>query len=403
MPSDDLRKLAISDTDFYELLGITFENSQKDLDRAWRKTALKYHPDKVGNDPVAKERFHLAQIGYDLLSEPTAKALYDNTRNARLQKKRQNELFQGRRRQMKDDLEERERGIKRARTEEDDNEEKRERDLRRLAEDGKRRRKELEEALRKDVQKEAEGENVSTGRSPALKGTKPNNGNSNGQTGVSEIDRTVTVRWPREGLGESIGQHQIIKLFSTFGSIEIAHLLNPKKLKMAKKDEKQLATICMIQYASIVGAHAAVVDFHNQKGSEWEVFDSVNWAANKEPGVLNGYQSIGSGAGSTPSTPARNGTRVSTSDFLNTTSSPSTPVFRDKGADVGLRKMPSFSSFSATSDTPKGSPVTKRLGTNSPSLEEMTMIRLKNVERGRLKDEIRRQDEEAAALERGRS
>ncbi len=403
MPSDDLKNYATSETDFYELLGITFENSQKDLDRAWRKTALKYHPDKVGNDPAAKERFHLAQIGYDLLSEPTAKALYDNTRSARLQRKRQNDLFQGKRRQMKDDLEERERGVKRERTEEDNNEERLERELRRLAEDGKRRRKELEEVLRKDVQKEAEEEHSRIARSPVSEGAKPKHGNPDWQNGVSEMDRTITVRWPREGLGESIGQDQIIKLFSAFGNIEIAHLSNPKKPRMGSKHKKPLGKICMIQYVSIVGAHAAVEDFDNQKGPEWEVFDSVKWAANKEPDVLNGSQSNGSEAGSGPSTPARKGIEIGTADFLNTINTPSTPMCWDEATGDGLRKKPSFSSFSATSNTPKMSPFTKSLGINSPSLEEMTMIRLKNAERKRLADEMRRQDDEAAAVERDRS
>lgn len=142
MPSDDLKTYATSSTDFYALLGITFETSQKDIDRAWRRTALKYHPDKVGADPTAKEKFHLAQIGYDLLSDPSSKAIYDNARTARLQRQRQNELFEGRRRQMKDDLEARERGVKRSWDEMGmGEEEKLEREIRRLAEDGKRRRK----------------------------------------------------------------------------------------------------------------------------------------------------------------------------------------------------------------------------------------------------------------------
>ncbi|KAL8824933.1 MAG: hypothetical protein Q9191_004719 [Dirinaria sp. TL-2023a] len=403
MPSDDLKDYATSDTDFYELLGITFENSQKDLDRAWRKTALKYHPDKVTGDPAAKEiarhKFHLAQVGYDLLSDPTTKALYDNTRAARLQKKRQNELFEGKRRQMKDDLEARERGVKRARTEEEDNEIKLERELRRLAEDGKRLRKEREEALRKVVKQEAEYGGDHPG-SPAPSSATPSDGESKAQMQVSEIDRTVKVRWARNSLGEPIGEDYIEKLFSTFGRIEGVHLLNPKPMKFGKKNKKELASICMVQYSSVVGAHAAVEDFPKQTGTEWAVFDSVKWAANKEPDFISSYQNGGSEAGSAPSTPLSNVSKTSRSAFFNLDSNPSTPLPAVNGSGERLHKMPSFSSFSATkSKNPHGSPLGDSLGGGSPSLEEMTMIRLRNAEKKRLADEIRRQDEEAAAAE----
>ncbi|KAI4185108.1 MAG: hypothetical protein LQ346_005985, partial [Caloplaca aetnensis] len=92
MPADDLKAYATSSTDFYALLDLTPQFSQKELDRQWRKTALKYHPDKVGaSDTVAREKFHLAQIGYDLLSDPAAKAIYDGARGARERKKRERE------------------------------------------------------------------------------------------------------------------------------------------------------------------------------------------------------------------------------------------------------------------------------------------------------------------------
>lgn len=395
MPSEDLKSYATSDTDFYELLGLTFENSQKDLDRAWRKTALKYHPDKVKpTDTEAKEKFHLAQIGFDLLSDPTTKALYDNTRTARSQKKRQNELFEGKRRQMKDDLEARERGVKRARDEDLENEEKLVRELRRLAEDGKRRRQEREDALKKDVQREAEEGEQENPKSPAKDSLNQSSGNLKEQSGVSELDRTVKVRWLRAERGELIGQDEIVKLFSTFGKIESAHLLNPKMLRMGKKNKKQLASVCMIQYVSVVGAHEAVEDFPRKRGLEWTIFDSVTWAANKEPEFISGYRSSGSDASSAPSTPAHNAPRTSGAAFLNMGSRPSTPAGQTNGD--GLRKMPSFSSFIST---PNGSPFGKSLAVKSPSLEEMTMIRLKNAEKKRLADEIQRQDEEATAVE----
>ncbi|KAL8901687.1 MAG: hypothetical protein Q9207_005073, partial [Kuettlingeria erythrocarpa] len=104
MPADDLKAYATSSsTDFYALLDLTPQSSQRDLDRQWRKTALKYHPDKVGaSDAAAREKFHLAQIGYDLLSDPAAKAVYDGARGARERKRREREVFEGRRARMRD-------------------------------------------------------------------------------------------------------------------------------------------------------------------------------------------------------------------------------------------------------------------------------------------------------------
>lgn len=398
MPSDDLKNYATSDTDFYDLLGVTFETSQKDIDRAWRRTALKYHPDKVGNDSVAKDKFHLAQIGYDLLSDQASKALYDNARSARLQRKRQNDLFEGRRRQMKDDLEARERGVKRPREEDEDDEEKLEREIRRLAKDGKRRRKEREDALRKEMQRESENADV-VAHTPGS-----NNGHADGVTRahstVSEIDRTVKVRWPVDGEGGSITADIVKTRFSLFGPIESADLLNPKMLRLGKKQKKQLAVVCMIQYKSVVGAHAAVEDFPKQGDPEWQTFDSVFWAANKEPDFITAHQGNRTATGSAPATPTPNGRAKSTYPFSGSDSQATTPASSPKADGGGLKKLPSFASFSpAAFNTPKGSPFGKGLGVNTPSLEEMTMIRLKNAEKKRLAAEIERQDREDDAAE----
>ena len=209
---------------------------------------------------------------------------------------------------------------------------------------------------------------------------------------VSEIDRTVKVRWSHECLGESIDQSHILKLFSTFGRIETVHQLKPKLLRMDPKRKKQLASICMIQYASVIGAHAAVEDFPKQTGPAWSVFESVNWAANREPDFIGGNQT--SDVESAPSTPLPNGSKIMPSAYSNANKDPSTPLSFSNGAENGPRKMPSFSSFSA-GRSPQTSPFTSKIGVSSPSLEELTMIRLRNAEKKRLADEIRRQDEEA--------
>lgn len=155
MVKEDLMDHAKSEVDFYALLGVAFETSESDIRRAYRKTALKYHPDKLGKD-FDPEKFHLLQIANDVLGDPAAKAAYDNARNAKRQKQRQNELFEGKRRQMKDDLEARERsgavsstaGVKRPRQEDET-----EKMLRELTEKGKRRREHQEQEKLRAQQK----------------------------------------------------------------------------------------------------------------------------------------------------------------------------------------------------------------------------------------------------------
>ncbi|KAE9372299.1 DnaJ-domain-containing protein [Stipitochalara longipes BDJ] len=140
MANTDLLKWVTSNVDFYELLGIAFENcSESELRRAYRKTALKYHPDKVGKD-FDPEKYELFQAANDVLSDPELKAKYDGHRQAKIQRQRANELFEGKRRQMKEDLEARERsgftaGVKRSR--EDD---EMQQELKKLAEEGRKRR-----------------------------------------------------------------------------------------------------------------------------------------------------------------------------------------------------------------------------------------------------------------------
>jgi DnaJ family protein C protein 17 len=140
MANNDLLKWVTSDVDFYELLGITFEQcSESELRRAYRKTALKYHPDKVGKD-FDPDKYELFQAANEVLGDPEMKAKYDNHRQAKIQKQRANELFEGKRRQMKEDLEARERGglptgMKRSREDDAQSQE-----FRKLAEAGRKRK-----------------------------------------------------------------------------------------------------------------------------------------------------------------------------------------------------------------------------------------------------------------------
>lgn len=67
----------------YEILGIARDASDDDIKKAYRKLALKWHPDKNLSSPdEAKEQFQLVQQAWDILSDPHERAWYDNHREA---------------------------------------------------------------------------------------------------------------------------------------------------------------------------------------------------------------------------------------------------------------------------------------------------------------------------------
>lgn len=63
--------------DYYEVLGVAKGASADEIKKAYRKLAIKYHPDKNPGDAQAEEMFKEAAEAYDVLSNPDKKAKYD--------------------------------------------------------------------------------------------------------------------------------------------------------------------------------------------------------------------------------------------------------------------------------------------------------------------------------------
>jgi molecular chaperone DnaJ len=70
--------------DYYEVLGIERNANEGEIKKAYRKMALKYHPDKNPNDKEAEEKFKEAAEAYEVLSDPNKKARYDQYGHAGL-------------------------------------------------------------------------------------------------------------------------------------------------------------------------------------------------------------------------------------------------------------------------------------------------------------------------------
>jgi len=71
---------ADKEEDNYTLLGVSSNATERDIKSAYRKLALKYHPDKNQGDEAATEMFKKITGAYSILSDKQSRAKYDHTR-----------------------------------------------------------------------------------------------------------------------------------------------------------------------------------------------------------------------------------------------------------------------------------------------------------------------------------
>lgn len=63
--------------DYYEVLGVTKNATEDEIKKAYRKLAIKYHPDRNPDDKEAEEKFKEAAEAYDVLHDPQKRQQYD--------------------------------------------------------------------------------------------------------------------------------------------------------------------------------------------------------------------------------------------------------------------------------------------------------------------------------------
>src|SRR6476620_10996474 len=69
--------MATDKRDYYEVLGVTRTASGEEIKRAYRKLAVKFHPDKNPDDAHAEEKFKELGEAYDVLMDADKRSAYD--------------------------------------------------------------------------------------------------------------------------------------------------------------------------------------------------------------------------------------------------------------------------------------------------------------------------------------
>jgi DnaJ-class molecular chaperone with C-terminal Zn finger domain len=67
----------VAKQDYYETLGVSQDVSEGELKKAYRRHAMKYHPDRNPGDAEAEAKFKELSEAYEVLSDPEKRAAYD--------------------------------------------------------------------------------------------------------------------------------------------------------------------------------------------------------------------------------------------------------------------------------------------------------------------------------------
>tara|TARA_B100000795_G_scaffold253564_1_gene223823 strand:+ start:162 stop:1004 length:843 start_codon:yes stop_codon:yes gene_type:complete len=95
--------------DPYELLNVTPSVTEKALNKAYKRAALKWHPDKnTSNAEAASAMFDQIRKAYDILSDSTQRTLFDQKKKAEIATKERDLKLTGKRKRLKEDLQRRE-------------------------------------------------------------------------------------------------------------------------------------------------------------------------------------------------------------------------------------------------------------------------------------------------------
>lgn len=210
------QKRKITDKNLYELLEVLSSATEQEIKKAYRKKALKCHPDKNPDNPKAAELFHELSEALEILTGEKAKEAYDRSLKAKEQAKERLRELDSKRRKLKEDLERREQAAKeeekaRAAAKKSYNatvpnlseEEALQKEIERLRKEGSRALQEEQELIRQQILKEQQGKYSFLSSEPKEK----------------EGPR-LKIKWTRKEGGDYPRNHaDLLSIYSNYGKV----------------------------------------------------------------------------------------------------------------------------------------------------------------------------------------
>ncbi|KAL0070113.1 hypothetical protein AAF712_002600 [Marasmius tenuissimus] len=350
----------------YELLSVTLESTEKEIRTAYRQKSLKVHPDRNPNNPDAARKFHELTQASELLLDPLRRLALDTKLRAKQARAERFKSYDNKRKNMVQELEERERAFKKAKVEKAKEDAVRHGEAEKIKDEGRRMREErqrhMEEEAKATKQKHDEPDET----------TPPE---------LAPTDTTVRIKYSLTDHSELTTADSIVTLFRSFGEIDaetVVVSLKPSKKAPHKPPKHGTA---LVPFKRIGDAFAAVC----ASGRPDRALNGieVGWVGGKEPQILAWLKRMGKLG--TPSTaPASHPSTAS--EPLRTAEQGSLPQLQQPSN--------SFASFPDTFHDFSSAPSLAQPTTSVAGLDyqSVTLMRMRQAEKERLEREILEQE-----------
>jgi DnaJ family protein C protein 17 len=254
--------------DYYEFLSVESTANDAEIQRAYRRTNLKYHPDKFKPTPEisaeqAAVKLDLLQKILGVLKDPAQRADYDQKREAKRRVDAINRTMEANRKRMKVELDNREtmaassvNGLKRQRSQADQEAE-------RFARQNLGKKEEME---KQRYQEQTQRREAAAAQTPKEIPPEP-----------EDKQRPVKITWAKEGEGLDIDEAALKEMCEGFGPVEVLMVRKDKKRRV--NGQKTVLGSALVIFASLSAAQEAV------KRAPWGGIESVSWVFTKDMDV----------------------------------------------------------------------------------------------------------------------